>query len=152
MPNSLEKRLRIIEDKDAILQTKLRSLKGRDNSDIDMVMSCFARECSAVYSSGTHADRAAVEKHFNRPSPFAFILHRISNVMIDVIDETHAEFHCYCDAPVTHKETNKAVWIANMFDDDFVKEDGKWLIKKATATRIYASDFEKGWAKERFSI
>ena len=36
---------------------------------------------------------------------------------------------------------------------DFVKEDGKWLFSRVTVSDWrWESDYEKGWAKEPFTV
>ena len=153
MPKSLEERIRILEDKDAIMKTKCRYLTGCDTSNWDMVMSTFAKECTAdLRPFGLCETRAGVNHFFTKhiPSVLPFMLHRITNVVIDVLDETHAKLNCYFDVPCTDGEPNKAVTITGIYNNDFIKEDGEWLIKSLNCTFIYHVAYDKSWAEERF--
>ena len=42
-------------------------------------------------------------------------------------------------------------WIAAFYEDEYIKEKGKWKIKKTKVNLIFWSNLEKGWARERFS-
>lgn len=149
---SLEERIRALEDKDAVMKTKARYLTGCDTSNWDMVMSTFAKECTAdLRPFGLCVNREGVNYFFTKhiPSVLPFMMHRITNVVIDVTDETHAKLNCYFDVPCTHKETNQAVTITGIYNDDFVKENGEWLIKSLNCTFVYITPYDKGWAKEK---
>jgi len=158
MAKSLEERVQYLEDVKEIKELMYKYCYAMDWGDWDAVMNCFAKECSINFehfSHGNVGDRAGVEKFYDKVlmSMFATFIHRIMNDIVELQDETHATGKWYLDEPCILQETKRAAWSANTYYVDFVKEGGKWLFRRVTVDEWrWISDYDKGWAKEPFTI
>ena len=45
--------------------------------------------------------------------------------------------------------TNEAVWSSGYYQDEFVKTDEGWKIKKKVMTWFFRTPYDKGWVKEK---
>lgn len=160
---SLEERIRVLEAKVRTLEDiqEIRKVTAKytytmDNCLPDRVMSCFAKECSADFGDiSICKTRAEVEDFFyNRiMKTFVQFSHRITNEIIEVKDEKTATGRWYLDEACILQKTKNAAWIASTYCVFFVKEDGHWLIKHvACRDTRFISDYDKGWAREPFTI
>jgi hypothetical protein len=158
MGKSLEERVRYLEDTKEIRELMHKYCYTMDAGDWDGVMSCYAKECSCNFghfSQGDVTSRKKVEDFYRKVlmSMFAVFIHRITNEIIDIKDDTHATGRWYLDEPCILHETKRAAWSTCTYYVDFIKEDGKWLFSRVTVSDWrWVSDYEKGWAKEPFTV
>ncbi len=148
----LEKRIRALEDAEAI-----RNLKARyaaycdDNYNADKIAQLFTED--AVWESeglGRFEGREAIRKFFEGASRiFTFAIHYGLNPRIEVNGDT-ARATWYLFMPCTVGEGNKAMWRAGIDDEEYVRVDGQWKFQRKTSTRLFNTPFEEGWAKTRF--
>ena len=149
----LEKRVRALEDADAI-----RNLKARyaaycdDNYNPDKIASLFVEE--AVWESGSlgrFEGREAIREFFRGASKiFTFAIHYGLNPHIEVNGDT-ARARWYLFMPCTMGQGNQAMWRAGIDDEEYVRVNGEWMFKSKTSTGIFSTPFDQGWAQTRFA-
>jgi ketosteroid isomerase-like protein len=149
----LEKRVRATEDVDAI-----RNLKARyaaycdDNYNPDGLAELFVED--AVWISPDHGrfeGREAIRGFFQGASKiYTFALHYGLNPQIEVNGDT-ARARWYLFMPCTIANGDRAFWRAGIDDEEYVRVNGQWKFKSKTASGVFSTPFEEGWAKLRFA-
>ena len=147
----LEKRVRATEDVQAI-----RNLKARyaaycdDNYNPDGLAELFVED--AVWISpdhGRYEGREAIRVFFQGASKiYSFALHYALNPQIEVHGET-ARARWYLFMPCTIADGDRAFWRAGIDDEEYVRVNGEWKFKSKTASGVFSTPFEEGWAKLR---
>jgi hypothetical protein len=46
---------------------------------------------------------------------------------------------------------NQAVWLSAVYHDDYERVNGKWMFKHLRVTSNFLTNYEQGWAKNRFA-
>jgi ketosteroid isomerase-like protein len=149
---TLEDRLRALEDREEIRKLKVHYAAAcDDNYNADAIAELFAED--AVWDAGAlgHAEgRAAIRKFFSRVAEFfPFAIHNVMNPIIE-IDGDRATGHWYLLQPATLAKGNQAVWLDAVYQDEFVRSDGRWLIKRMKVNSKFVTPYEEGWAKKPF--
>lgn len=163
MEGSLEERVRLLEEQTKKLEAanEIRKVMAKyaytmDKGDWDGVMSCYSKECSADFGSvGGGMTRAEVGSFYRNQlsAKIPVLLHRITNEVIEVKDEQTATGRWYMNGAGILGATQKAIWIGHTYYADFVKEDDKWLLKRLVDSDWrFVTDFDKGWAREPFTL
>ncbi len=152
----LEAKVRTLEDIQEISKVMAKYCYTMDNWLPDRVMSCFAKECSADFGDvGICKTRAEVEDFFRNRIGKTFVefSHQIANEIIEVKDEKTATGRWYLDESCILQKTKNAAMLECLYCVFFIKEDGHWFIKHVACREAhFISDYDKGWAKERFTI
>jgi hypothetical protein len=148
---TVEERLKILEDIEAIKRLKHEYCFALDRRDWSSVAELFAREGVVDYGPiGNAKGRKAIRKLFvERISrSFTFFAHMAHNPIIDVKGD-RATGKWYFDIPST-VAPRRARWIAGWYEDEYIREDGDWRFAHVKSFYFYISSYEKGWGKERF--
>lgn len=149
---ALERRLRALEDAEAI-----RNLKSRyaafcdDNYNPDGIAALFAPD--AVWESpslGRYEGREAIRGFFQGAGGiFSFAIHYSLNGEIHVDGDT-AWARWYLFMPCTVAEGNRALWRAGIDHERYVRSGNTWLFSHKRSEPVMNTSFEEGWAKRRF--
>src|SRR5437867_3844421 len=124
---TIEGRLRILEDIEAIKRLKHEYCFALDRRDWDSVVGFFARDGVVDYGSiGSARGQKAIRKLFvDRISrDFTFFAHMAHNPIIEVKGD-RASGKWYFDIPAAVL-SGQARWITGWYDDEYVREDGRW--------------------------
>ena len=126
--SKLVERITRLEDIEAIKQLKARYCEICDDMhNPDRVTSVFAED--AIWESedfGKAEGHEQIRNLFGRfQKMFSFSQHNITNPIIE-IDGNHASGIWYIMGPWTFAEKNEEKWMALRYDDNYVKQDGKW--------------------------
>lgn len=78
-----------------------------------------------------------------------FGAHYLMNPVVEVKRDS-ATGRWYFFEPFTYAPTSEAYWCAARWEDEFLKVEGRWLIKKANFFLWFMSPFDQGWEKKRF--
>ena len=148
----LEKRVRVLEDTEAIRNLKARYAAYCDDSyDADNIADLFTED--AIWESegiGRFEGREAIREFFRGASKiYTFAIHYSLNPHIEVNGHT-ARARWYLFMPCIVAEGNKAMWRAGIDNEEYVCMNGEWKFTRKTATRLFSTPFEEGWAKTRF--
>ena len=150
--DELEKRLQVLEDLEAI--KKLKAKYGQicdDNYNPTEIVRLFTE--AAVWDGGEIADiyrgTEEIKKFFTQMSRLVtFSAHYFLPVDIAVEgDKAHGQWYLL-QAATAHGQ--RAVWVAGVEDDEYMKIDGKWLISSIKFSKLFfLTPYEEGWAKKR---
>jgi hypothetical protein len=155
MSEDLAKRIQVLEDKDAIQELKVGYYRladaaiAGDESQWDEILSHFTEDVTADFvGMGQFKGKAALEKIFKEtvPSIMTFSAHMILNSIIEVNGDT-AKGSWYFFVAATIAGINKAAWIKGLYEDEFVRIDGKWKIKSLKSETTFMTPFDEGWVK-----
>ena len=99
-------------------------------------------------TSARFEGQEAIRAFFKRASQrLPFAIHQVLNPIIEVNGDT-AHGTWYLFQACTQKEG--AIWVAGVYEDDYVKVNGRWKYKKLTVTFKFWTPFDQGWAMQRF--
>lgn len=145
---ALAARVQVLEDIEEIRRLKYRYCYFNDRNEIDQLMTVFARDCHVNMGLGRQATgKAEVEALFRKShSIIEFSSHMVANPIIDV-DGDRATGVWYVLVPNTRY--GSAVWTHARYDEEYVREDGRWKIKKEVIDMFFVTPYDKGWQKER---
>lgn len=148
----LERRLRALEDAEAIRNLKARYAALCDAQyDADGIAALFTED--AVWESpalGRFEGREAIRGFFRGASGiFSFAIHYSLNGQIHVDGDT-AQAQWYLFMPCTVAEGNRAMWRAGIDHERYVRVNGTWMFCHKRSEPLMNAPFEAGWAKTRF--
>lgn len=149
---ALEKRIRRLEDLEAIKQLKARYAALCDaNYDAEALAGLFTAD--AVWDGGQLGraeGREAIRRFFQGSSQrISFAIHNVLNPIIEVAGET-ATGTWYLFQTCTYTDGNRAVWGAATYHDRYVREHEAWKFQHVQITSHFWTPFEDGWARTRF--
>lgn len=75
-------------------------------------------------------------------------MHMCHNPVIEVNGDK-AKGEWYFDGPITHAPTNRALWMAGKYEDEYVKVQGEWKFNKLICKIYYRTPYDEGWVKTR---
>lgn len=147
----MEARIKFLEDIELIKKLKARLCYLYDAGDWQSVLDLFTEDAVADFGPFGRYEGKEIVKFYRDIAPVAlpFTMHMCHNACIEVNgDKATGEW--YFEVPGTHVKTNRAVWIAGKYTDEFVKADSEWKIKKTTAEPYYYTPYDEGWVKTKF--
>jgi len=156
MNPGLEKRIRILEDIEAIRKLKAlycyladAAIAG-DTAKWDDLMARFTdHEPWADFEPfGVHKGKQAVASFFKDTvsSFLSYSAHMVSNPIIEV-EGNQATGRWYVDVPCTVRPVNRPAWLQAKYEEAYVKEEGLWKWKSITARFDFISPFDEGWVR-----
>lgn len=147
----LERRLRVLEDIEAIKKLKVRYCLHVDERNEDTWASLFTED--AVWDGGNfgrYEGREAIRRFFRSiPEMLAFAVHYVMNPLIEVQGE-RATGRWYLLEPCSFVEGDQAVWGAARYEEEYVKERGEWKFKEVKLISWFWTPYEQGWVKKKF--
>lgn len=148
--DALEKRITLLEDREAIRQLKARYCAAcDDNYNAEAIAALFTED--GVWDGagfGRFAGRAAIRSFFRKvPQRMAFAIHQVSNPIIE-IDGERARGQWYLLSPCTvrRESGNQAYWLGAVYHEEYLKLGGQWLIKSLRGVGRLWAPYERGWA------
>jgi len=131
----MEQQIQRLIDIEDIKQLKLRYASYCDQQyNPDGIASCFTEDgvWDGGENFGLHTGRKEIIGFFSGANELvSFAMHYTTNPLIDVNgDEATGQWHLW--QPMMMKEDNQAMWLMAQYLEDYVREDGKWLIKSLT--------------------
>ena len=149
---SLEDRVQLLEDIEAIRRLKIRYARLCDTGyDGGKLAALFTED--AVWDGGkefgVQNGRGAIKAMFDDMSnDLTFALHYMIGHTIDVDPSgTSAKAHWYLWEPMTYQ--GRAILNAITYDDEHRKVDGEWLFSRMALTFHFLTPYEDGWVKTR---
>lgn len=157
MKDTLEARVKRLEDIEAIKQLMSRYCYYIDKLDINVVdenllekiVSCFTKDGSVYF--GPFSDNKKLQGRdvlweFFKRVKLSFMIHMVHNAVIE-IDGDSAKGFWYYDLPGTRAADQVALWIMGTFDCDMVREEGKWKFKNIMCIFNYITPYgdSEGW-------
>jgi len=148
----LEARIKVLEDIEAIRKLKAKYCFFIDAWNTEELMKLFTEDAKILMVSfGDRIGKAAIARFFKEvfPKQQPFTMHMgTHNPLIEVKGEK-ATGEWYFEVPATYGPTNRAIWIAGKYEDEYVKEGGEWKIKTVAIKFKYVTPYDEGWVKTK---
>jgi 3-phenylpropionate/cinnamic acid dioxygenase small subunit len=122
-----------------IAQVLVRYATGIDRRDWDLFRTCFADECDADYGAIGHWRSADEITEWMREmhEPCGHTLHRITNIVVDVVDDRSATARSYVDALVFGGDNQGGGRAAGYYDDELTRSPDGWRITTRRFTAVH---------------
>jgi len=151
-----EARLRILEDTEEIKKLKAKycylvDVALSDPSKWDELLEYFSDQAKIDFGPfGGREGKEAVSKFFRRSvaGSLLFSAHMAHNPIIEV-EGDKAKGRWYFHVPATDKRVNRAVWITEAYEEEYMKEEGKWKFSFIKAEFFHHTPFDEGWVNTR---
>ncbi len=144
----LERRLRIVEDREAIKRVKAKYMWCNDKKLWTELMDCFTEDAEIEYGKDFKIHGAKAEAEFlasrgvGRPTSMS--IHHLHNDEIDILNDREAKARWQVYVIVLDKEAGTRRVTSGYYDEDYVKQDGKWKIKHLVLGHFLIEDLS--WA------
>jgi ketosteroid isomerase-like protein len=148
----LDRRLRTLEDIEAIKQLKFRYADACDRGyDTDTLADLFTAD--AIWDGGLfgrYQGREAIREFFRGVSTdIPFAMHYMMNPIISV-DGDEADGEWYLFQTCTFADGNTAIWGAARYDEQYRRVDGGWKFSRVNLISSFWTPFDEGWVKRPF--
>ncbi|MBD2859215.1 nuclear transport factor 2 family protein [Spongiibacter sp. KMU-158] len=126
---------------EAIKQLKYRYLRAVDCHDWELLASTLTEDCDARYDGGkyTFGNRAeliaGLKGHMD--SPQVLTMHNCHHPEISITDDKSATGKWYLQDLVFNKEQNWMLFGTAIYQDQYRKENGQWLLCHTEYERIF---------------
>ncbi len=160
--SSIEQRLRILEDREAIRDLAATYCFLVDDGRFDeLVERCFTEDaCCDFRATAGGGDqmvpavsrgRAELRNFFTVIVPAALrdMAHTTHNHRIS-IDGDRASGDCYFELTAVDRTSGEAVVGAGRYLDRYRRDQGAWRFEMRNAAIFYIAPLREGWAKQRF--
>jgi hypothetical protein len=149
--NSFEERIKNLEEIEAIRNLKATYCYAVDSKNWQQTAELFTENADADFGPfGQYKGRENVATFFrNLPQGLPLCIHMIHNPLIKVEGDT-ATGVWYFEVPGTLvlPAGETAVWIQGRYNEEYIKLDGEWKIKKLVCTFHYITPIEIGWVNK----
>ncbi len=148
---SLEQRLQVLEDIEAIRKLKARYCAYCDDSyNSEGLASLFVED--AIWDGGVLGrcdGRDEIRNFFvNASRSISFAIHHVCNPLIEV-DGDRATGQWYLFQPCTYADGERAIWMVARYHDEYVRRAGVWSFQNVRIDLSFSTPFHEGWARTR---
>lgn len=149
----LEKRIKKLEDREAIKELKAKYTYALDKGDWDTVLGCFTDDAKCdwgKFAGAIYEGKEQLGKFFREDlrKTLSFHAHLVHNPIVEV-DGDKARGKWYYEEPCIWTDKDEAGWIMGIYNEEYVKIDNEWKINSIKVEHFYQTTYDKGWAKER---
>jgi hypothetical protein len=149
---ALEKRIRVLEDIEAIKRLKAQyAYYCDDNYNADGIANLFVED--GIWDGGDFGrceGREEIRQFFiEAPKMITFAIHYVLTPIIEVNGDS-ARGTWYLFQTCTFAEGNQAVWGAGRYNEEYIRVQGEWKFKKLVVSSIFWTPFDQGWVKKRY--
>jgi ketosteroid isomerase-like protein len=149
----MEKRIGILEDIEEIKKLKAKYCYFLDTFQTDALVALFSEDATADFRPLVPeklVGKKAIEKFYKGDyrKAVSMAIHQVMNPIVEV-DGNHARGTWYMFGVVTFvtPKGEVATWEQVRYEDEFVKEDGKWRISFVSDKMSFMTPYEDGWVK-----
>ena len=143
-----EKQVQELEDQGAIQTLRMCFYGCVNEKRPDQIGELFSTDAELHYSHlGTEIGREKVTRFFQKglSELVPLVKQYLHNHSVTVNGNT-ATGLSYLEATPIHKD--ESYQVAARFDDEYVKENGRWYFKKAKLTPYFMVPLKDGWVQE----
>lgn len=151
--SDIEKRIRMLEDIEAIKILKARYCEHCDNDYApDAIAAQFTEDgCWDGGGFGVHRGRTAIRDFFAQVSSVAvFAAHHVTNPQI-VVSGDQARGKWLLWQAVVMQPGDQAFWLSATYEDQYVRSDKGWLFKHVKLDTRLFTPYEIGFGKQRIA-
>jgi hypothetical protein len=144
----LEAKVQELEDRSAIQTLRFRFHECVNEKRPDQIGELFSANAELDYSHlGQVAGREKIIRFFQKglSELVPFVKQYLHNHAVTVHGNT-ATGLSYLEATPVHK--NESYVVAARFDDEYIKEGGRWYFNKVKLTPYFMVPLKEGWAQE----
>ncbi|MFA5617875.1 MAG: nuclear transport factor 2 family protein [Sphingomonadaceae bacterium] len=153
--DKLEKRVRQMESLNEIHNLKYLYFDIIDHFRSGMIGEVFAEEgVASLTTMGEYKGRKEITDFFDNsffPS-MEMVLHMGHHPQISLLSDTSARgtwlYEVYI---ITKGPKSDGIWLTGLYKDEYVLENGRWLIKYLSGGYYFNTTSDMPWARERFS-
>jgi hypothetical protein len=145
----LEHRIRVLEDIESIKKLKAMYCYLVDAEKWDELYTHFADAARVDFGPfGSFEGHEGLKNFFGGvvAGSLSFAMHMVHDPIIE-IKGNRATGKWYFEVPATARAENRAVWLAGMYEEEYVKEAGEWKFDLIKAKFNYATPYDEGWVK-----
>jgi hypothetical protein len=144
----IERRIRVLEDLEAIKRLKYRYFRCLDLKLWDEMATCFAPDATVDYGGGAYRFTGVdAIMRFLRESlareTGALGYHHGHHPEIDLLDDSNARGVWALDNYLFNDPRRRGVRIAAYYRDEYVKRDGRWLIRHTGYTYVFHEEWSR---------
>lgn len=163
MRNTIEERLRAIEDREEIAQMQAQYVDlndggwdGPTHCHPDAVASLFVEDGVWEGPPGRAQGPEAIAALFRSFQAIPFIVHYVTNPLIVVQDDTaHGEWHAIVTSTIPSAilpegAQPQALWTLGKYINDYVRTSAGWRYKRLNFVASAITPFELGWSRQQF--
>ncbi len=149
----LEKRIRVLEDIEAIKKLKATYCAYcDDNFNIPALRTLFVED--ATWDGGRHGSaqgrEAILSTLANAQNWVPFSVHMVMNPIIEVEgDEATGQWYLFMACTQKNGGEN-ATWVSLRYDEEYLRVDGEWKFTSQKLTEYFWTPFDQGWVNARF--
>jgi len=145
---TLEAQVQELEDRDAIQTLRFRYHEYVNEKKPDLIGELFSPDAEIDYAHlGKAKGRNKIVAFFQKglSDLVPFVKQFIHNHVIHVEGNSGTGLS-YLEATPVHK--GESYLVAARFDDEYIKENGRWYFRKVTLTPYFMVPLKEGWAQE----
>jgi hypothetical protein len=136
-PKSLQARVQALEDIEEIRKLKARCWFSSDRKQWDEFGECFTEDAILDVPPETHlVGRKEIVESLSTIMASFTTIHQGHHADITLTGDTTARATWAMYDNVQNKDANLKMQDYGVYEDEFVKENGKWKIKKSTRTNL----------------
>jgi len=143
---ALRAEVQALKDGEAVKQLRWAYVQAINAGRFSEGSSYFAEDCSYdIGVTGNFTTRKEVERFFSEIMPFAssYTMDLLANPVVEVAgDIAHGRYFLF--SPFT-TPAGKAAWAIGLIEDEYVREQGQWKIKKGKVIYHHVVSYHKGW-------
>jgi len=142
----LRTRIRVLEDIEAIRRLRNKYFRCLDGRLWDEMAGCFADDVDASYFNGElkFSGRDALVQFFKLGLTDVLIgMHHGHHPEIEITSETTARGTWGLHNYLIDKKNNRGQRIAGVYQDEYVKKDGRWQIKSIVCNQIFQENWDR---------
>jgi len=130
-----------LHELEAIKRLKYKYMRCLDQKRWDEMAECFTEDATAAYSSGKYSfqGKKAILEFFaqSMSRPGVLSSHRVHHPEIDFTSATTATGTWALEDVVVDASRDFSLRGAAFYTDEYVKEDGRWRIRRTSYRRTY---------------
>jgi len=142
----LKQRVRVLEDIEAIRRLRNKYFRCLDGRLWDEMAECFTDDVSAQYFNGEFKfeGKKALLGFFEMGMTDALIgMHHGHHPEIEITSETTARGTWGLYNYLIDRKNNRGQRIAGIYQDEYVKENGRWKIKSIACNQIFQENWDR---------
>lgn len=157
----LAARIRVLEDIEEIKKLKARycylcDAGLGDERVCDELLSHFSDRAKVDFGLGPTSQfegKEGLKIFFGKvvPETLSFCMHMVHNPIIDVHGD-RATGKWYYEVPTTNRASGGAEWMAGTYEEEYVRENGRWKFAFIRTRWKFITPYDEGWARNRGAL
>lgn len=159
---TLEQRIQILEDKDAITRLKGRYCNINDGGwngiathhAVEELVNMFTPD--GIWDGGPVLNARAegseqIHQLFTHFQVVEFVIHNVMNPIIEIDGDTAlGDWHAIITSTSGSGKDRQAMWILGKYNEEYVRTAEGWKIKSLLFTSASCAPYELGWGKAQY--